>query len=405
MEKQYIAFISYSRKDKDIAEWLHKKLESYKLPDEERIREIFPFEGKYFRPVFLDTLDLHVEERPFNDRIKVALQNTSYLIVLCSRNSAASPFVDKEIRYFLKSHENNVTRIVPIFIDEVNGSIPEAFDRTSIMQRHFPIYNSRLSGNSEANNYCFYQIISYILGINFSNIYNRYEIQTLKQQKSRQKKIIATIISLLLLLSVAIGYGYYLHLKNNEIQEKTAEIIERKQRQIEFERTVFPAAVVDGYEKNFLTPVIKHLKKTPEKFSIYILMPENEKDLTHDDRVGDFEYNGRVEKIFDSLSVEQLETDTKRGSRIMRPIIDNHPMGNIYLDFATTTSSFLTVANYKKRAKEYRKMPKDSMIREYSTEFIKQVNQRLGRDSVYVRFFTDREKMLQELKTHNKRLN
>lgn len=38
-EKEYAAFISYSRKDKAIAEWLLKELESYKLIDLEKAKE------------------------------------------------------------------------------------------------------------------------------------------------------------------------------------------------------------------------------------------------------------------------------------------------------------------------------------------------------------------------------
>lgn len=167
---KYVAFISYSRKDKAIADWLHEKLESYALPDRQKALSIFPFDGKYFRKVFLDTQDLHVEERPFTERLKTALEHSAFLIVLCSKSSAKSPFVDKEIRYFIETHDQNLSRIVPLFIDEVDGCIPEAFNGSSIMERHFPIYNSHLSKNSEANNYCFYQIISYVLKINFSDV-------------------------------------------------------------------------------------------------------------------------------------------------------------------------------------------------------------------------------------------
>lgn len=378
-----VAFISYSRKDKDIAEWLHKKLENYIIPNEKSIKTIFDFKTQYFRPVFLDVQDLHVEERPFTDEIRDSLKTSAYLIALCSKSSVISPFVKLEIDYFLETHDNNLSRVVPLFIDEVNGNIPKSFDGTSIMERHFPIFNSRLSMKSEANNYCFYQIVSYILGTDFSQIYNRYEIQTAKELSRKRKKMGAVITCLGVILLIFTGYHY--------------ELIKRKERQIAMEKTVFPAAVVDGYEKNFLTPVIKYLKRTPSKFFIYILMPENEKDLSHRNRVEDFEYNARMENVIDSLFTTQLDTETKRGSRVIQVSRNGIPIDNLYLDFATTTSSFLTVAEYKKQFREYSQTSKDFLIKEYSEEFIHQVNNRLGRDSVYVRFFMSPTDLIHEL--------
>lgn len=249
MEKKFVAFISYSRKDKDFADWVHYKLEHFVLQDREKAQSIFPFTSKFFRPVFLDTQDLHVEERPFTDKLKISIKNSSFLIVICSKNSAISPFVESEIKYFLETHDNNLSRIVPLFLDEVDGSIPPAFNGTTIMQRHFPICSTRLSKNSEANNYCFYQIISYILGVDFSEIYNRYEVSAEKTIK-RRKKFYLAVISLLLLFISTLSISFY------KYRAASNEALEQKQRLIDFERKVFPTAVVHGYERNFLTPVL-----------------------------------------------------------------------------------------------------------------------------------------------------
>lgn len=391
MQKKFVAFISYSRKDKTIADWLHAKLERYVLPSNIDIKSVFPFEGKYFRPVFLDTQDLHVEERPFTDRIRDGLENASFLIVLCSKNSAQSDFVDKEIRYFLKVHDNNYSRIVPLFIDEVDGSIPPALASTSIMERHFPIFNSRLGKDSEANNYCFYQIISYILNIDFSTIYNRYEIYASHKLRVRKRRYISVIIALVAMLAILAGYHY-------KFKEMNETALHKKQELIDFEKKVFPAAVVEGYEKNFLSPVISYLKESPEPFCIYILMPKHERDLTHTDRVGDFAYMAKSAYGMDSIPYELLPTKTRRGSRIMRISMNGHLLDGIYLDFATTTTSFLQIAKYKKRNEAYEDVPIDSLINEYSMAFIAETNDRLKEDSVHVKFFLDKKDLLEDLK-------
>lgn len=395
-KKRYIAFISYSRKDKNIADWLHSKLESYVLIDREKASQIFPFKGKYFRPVFLDTQDLHVEERPFSDRLMEALENTSYLIVLCSKNSAVSPFVEREINYFLETHENNWSRIVPLFVDEVQGAIPPAFEGTTIMTRHFPIYNTRLSKKSEANNYCFYQIISYILGVDFSEIYNRYEVDSNRQIKKKRRFLLYIIASLSFLLCAIIGmFILYSEQKNDALV--------RQQRLINFEKKVFPAAIVHGYDQNFLKPVINHLKSSPERFWLYILLPKNKDELTHQDRIRDFTFEAGIALGIDSLVYEILpidRNDKKIGVRIMRVVKDNKLLNRVYIDFATTTTSFLNVAEYKKEHEEYKSMPIDSIIDEYSQEFVYQINEKYKSDSAYIRFYYDKQDLIKEIGKH-----
>lgn len=389
--KKYVVFISYSRKDKTVADWLHEKLEHYVLPDKEKANSIFPFEGKYFRPVFLDTQDLHVEERPFNEKIKTAIENSSFLIVLCSRRSAVSPFVNKEIRYFLDTHENNLSRVVPLFLDEVDSSIPPAFEGTTIMQRHFPIYNTHLSVRSEANNYCFFQVISYILKLNFSDIYNRYEVSEEKTRK-RKRNILLIIISFLATIFILLLGAFF------QYRKATTEALENRQKLLRFEKKVFPAAVVHGYERNFLTPVINYLKENEENFNIYILMPLNERDLRHQDRVGDFAYIAKKELGIDSIPFVFLPTETKRGSRIMRISKNGAFLNGAYVDFATTTTSFLDIAEFKKGNPAYRNTSTDSIIYGYAHEFVDQVNKKLDSDSIYVKFFFNKFDFINELK-------
>ena len=384
---QYFAFISYSRKDKKVANWLHTELEEYEYPKEIINIDLLPPHEKYVRPIFLDTKDMQVEVRPFTERIKSALENSRFLLLVSSRNAAKSPFVEKEIRYFLNTHDNNYSLIIPLFIDDVtDDSIPNAIRGTSIMGRHFPIYNTLLSEESEANKYCLYQIVAYMLGVNFSDIYNRYEVLSNKK-KSIERKNFGFIITTLCIIVLSLGLAWYQGLR----------VANQKEELVKFERNVFPAAVVFGYEENSLRPVINHLKEVTEDFHLYVFMPTSNRDLRHIDRIIDINRYFKNELGVDSITVEHLKTNTKRGSHIYRMSKDGKFIPSIYLDFASTTTSFFKIAEYKIKHPEYQTYSIDEIINGYTTSFISLTNKELKNDSIYLSFITDKDMFVKQV--------
>ena len=79
----------------------------------------------------------------------------------------------------------------------------------------------------------------------------------------------------------------------------------------------------------------------------------------------------------------------KRGSTLYKLYSkSNTNIHNTFLDFASTTSTFLAIANKKKEYSIYRKVEIDKMIQEYTDIFIHQANGMLKEDSVYVTFVT-----------------
>ncbi len=392
--KEYFAFISYSRKDKKVANWLHFKLENYEYPRLIVNESQRPSHEKYLRPIFLDTKDMQVEERPFTDRIKAALDHSRFLLLICSKDSAKSTYVEKEIDYFLKNHDYNYSLIVPLFIDEVHSdTVPKALLGTTIMSRHFPIYNMQLNEKSEANSYCFYQIAAYLLGVNFPDIYNRYEVQ-LKNQQKLQKKRLGYIVGLLIVVILALGLATY-----SSIQK-----INNEEELLRFEKKVFPAAVVFGYESNFISPVIRYLKEKGEDFRIYVLMPTSYRGLNHQDRIADVNYFLKKNLGIDSIYVDRLPTKAKRGSHIHRAMKDGQFLDGIYIDFASTTTSFFEIAKYKKSHPAYQDNDIDEIIKGYTEEFIHQTNDKLEGDSIFVEFVTSNEQLLQRILERHKKL-
>ena len=388
MEQEYFAFISYSRKDKKIANWLHSRLENYAYPQNLVNQSQRPQHAKYLRPIFLDTKDMQVEERPFTERIQGALKKARFLILICSGSSAKSTFVDREVRFFLEHHDNNYALIVPLFVDDVHGdTTPPSIAGTSIMHRHFPIYSTQLSENSELNSYCFYQIAAYLLGVNFPDIYDRYEQDNKKKTRQVRKRNLIAIVTLVVVV-LALGVAVY----------QSHRRIEEGRELIKFEKKVFPAAVVFGYEENFLSPVVRYLKESNEDFRIYVLMPTSYRGLHHQDRIADINYVLKKDLNIDSLGIAHLATTARRGSHIHRLMKDGEFVPGIYLDFASTTTSFFKIAEYKMENPAYQKTTIDEIIDGYTKEFVEQTKHKLEGDSVYVEFLTDKDSLVRSLR-------
>ena len=101
MAEHYNAFISYRHAplDNRVAAEVQKRLERFRIPRATRketgIRKI--------DRIFRDKEELLITS-DLNDTIEQALSNSDYLIVICSRSTKESIWVQKEIAFFLKTH-------------------------------------------------------------------------------------------------------------------------------------------------------------------------------------------------------------------------------------------------------------------------------------------------------------
>ena len=129
---KYWAFISYSSYDDRIAKRLHRQLENFPIPRDFTDLELAPGEplGKRLRPIFRDRDELSSSSQ-LGPAIEHALEQSRYLIVICSPNSAKSEWVDKEIETFRKQGKGDQILAV------IAGGIPNAsFDEKG--QECFP---------------------------------------------------------------------------------------------------------------------------------------------------------------------------------------------------------------------------------------------------------------------------
>jgi tetratricopeptide (TPR) repeat protein len=111
---RYRAFISYSHRDAAFAGRLHRRLEGYVLP--KRLGA-----DRRLTPIFKDREELPAAH-DLSTQVRAALAVSDCLIVVCSPDAAASPWVGREIDLFRELHPDR-----PILAALIRGEPAEAF--------------------------------------------------------------------------------------------------------------------------------------------------------------------------------------------------------------------------------------------------------------------------------------
>lgn len=179
--KEYLAFISYQRKDEETARWLHHQLEHYQVPI--NIIESQPELMKLSRKVFLDSVEL--SSGILSEEIDRALNMSRFLIVICSPNSAQSPWVDKEIRCFLAL--NGPYSVIPFIIAGVPYSEnrdEECFAPALIELRNTSAEILGINISEYGREVASVKVMAYMLGLKFDSLWQRYERE--KEQEYRR---------------------------------------------------------------------------------------------------------------------------------------------------------------------------------------------------------------------------
>jgi len=118
----YVAFLSYSHSDEKLAGWLHRRLETYRIPGnvapEVGVKGLF---GRRLGKVFRDRAEFAAGGELIEE-IRAALHRSEHLIVLCSPKAAASTYVNAEIEYFASLGKTG--RIIPVIVE---GDPPMCF--------------------------------------------------------------------------------------------------------------------------------------------------------------------------------------------------------------------------------------------------------------------------------------
>src|SRR5262245_23008868 len=122
----YRAFLSYSHKDRPWADWLHRALETYRIGRDLVGRKTSAGEvPRTLRPIFRDRDDF-AGGSSLREATLRAIEASEFLLVICSPNSAASKYVNEEVRLFKAMGRSS--RVISVIVEgEPNDPARDCF--------------------------------------------------------------------------------------------------------------------------------------------------------------------------------------------------------------------------------------------------------------------------------------
>ena len=167
--QKYTAFISYKREDEKWAKWLQNELEEYRLPD--KIKNENPNLQKKLRPIFRDVYELSAGS--IAEQINNALENSEYLIVICSPHATSSQWVNSEINTFIML--GRVDHIIPFIVEGTPYSNNPDDECLPSAIRYLPNELMRLNINDAGKEVAFIKLAALMLGLKFDTLWQRHK--------------------------------------------------------------------------------------------------------------------------------------------------------------------------------------------------------------------------------------
>lgn len=206
----YYAFISYKHEDTKWARWLQKKLQGYRLLTRTcRQHANLP---KRLTPVFLDRS--HLLPGPLNAGVRKEVQDSKYLIVVCSRASGEeSHNLDQEIEDFLAGGGDR-SRIIPFIVDKAETPEITCFPaKLRALCEEETILGANIHDNGPRH--ALLKVIASMQGLKLE------EVESEDSRRRRRNRLAILAVSFVLLLAAAYG-GTQLWKSWDFNREKTA---------------------------------------------------------------------------------------------------------------------------------------------------------------------------------------
>ena len=217
MERQYIAFISYRHAPLDsmVAKELHTLIEQFHIP--KNLRK----DGRAkFGYVFRDQEELPVSS-DLSEDIRRGLDHAEYLIVVCSPDTAQSPWVSREIEYFLTNHDREKVFVVlaagepaEVFPDALTHVVHEDGTVEAVEPLALDVRGKSIAAMIGKLRKEILRLYAAMLGCPYDDLAQR-------QQRRRKRNVILAASAV---LAVSVGFSGMMLVKNHQIDLKNREL-------------------------------------------------------------------------------------------------------------------------------------------------------------------------------------
>jgi len=209
-EKKYFAFISYKEEDYEMAKWLQHKVEHYHLPSITRKKH--PNLPQKIKPVF--EYKSEMAGGFLKPAIKQALDESKYLIVICSPNTPQSPWVAGEVQHFID--EGQIDCIIPFVVaGEAYSKDPdlECFPKPL---RELKESLRGISINEMGRDAAAVKVVAQMFGLGFDELWQRYE----REQKRKHRLVFWGVVAFALLALGVAGWIWQQSRRTQEMQSR-----------------------------------------------------------------------------------------------------------------------------------------------------------------------------------------
>ena len=225
----YRAFLSYSHADKSWADWLHRALETYRVPSRlvgtQTARGTVP---RRLNPIFRDREEL-ASATDLGRTVNEALARSESLIVICSPASAASRWVNEEVSAYQRMGRGEwifclIVGGEPTASDWPGHEAEECFcpalrhppeEGEAARNRIEPVAaDARPSKDGKAN--AKLKLIAGMLGVGFDALMQR-------EAHRRRRRLLVVTAASLVGMAIALGLAINAYVARNEAQEREAQ--------------------------------------------------------------------------------------------------------------------------------------------------------------------------------------
>lgn len=199
--KRYRAFLSYSREDERIARRIQGALERYRVPSGLEVKSLGADRrlGRFFR----DSDEMGAQS-DLGAAIRGALEDSEYLVVVCSPRAAKSDWVSREIVYFRRQvSADRILAAIVAGVPNTSGAdecFPPALRSGSRGESTETIQPLAVDVRQEGLGKAMVRLIAGLLALPFDALWNR------ERRRQRRRNIgvaIAATLALVLALSIA----------------------------------------------------------------------------------------------------------------------------------------------------------------------------------------------------------